>query len=143
MSSVLTAVALILSDDTRDPDLLMDALAASGYAAYYLQPMDAAVEETLRETHAALVLAHVDLERDMLARPNDVALLGFLLREPEYRQRHAIALLTRTPDEVETLLGPLLARLEIPVLTLPCADDVRAWLTHVHKESPSFADTLA
>ncbi|HET9111030.1 MAG TPA: hypothetical protein VFN78_09420 [Ktedonobacterales bacterium] len=140
MSSELTAVALILSDDARDPDLLMDALAASGYAAYHLEPMDAAVEETLRETHAALVLAHVDLKRDTLAQPSDVALLGFLLREPAYRERHAIMLLTRTPDVVETVLGPLLERLEIPVLTLPCAGDyVRDSLARAHELSLSFA----
>lgn len=140
MSSVLTAVALILSDDARDPALLQNALAASGYAAYHLAPMDAELEETLRETHAALVLAHVDLKRDTLAQPTDVALLGFLLREPAYRERHVIALLTRTPDVIETVLGSLLERLEIPVLALPCADDdVRDSLARAHELSLSFA----
>ena len=143
MPSVLTAVALILSDDARDPALLVDALAMSGYAAYELAPMDGAVEETLRETHAALVLAHVDLKRDTLAQPNDVTLLGFLLREPSYRERHSIALLTRTPDVVETVLGPLLERLEIPVLALPCSDDaVRISLTRAHERGGAFVGAL-
>ncbi|HET9110894.1 MAG TPA: hypothetical protein VFN78_08735 [Ktedonobacterales bacterium] len=140
MTSVLTAVALFLSDDARDPDLLMDALTASGYSTYHLASLDGAVEDTLRETHAALVLAHVDLKRDTLAQPHDVALLGFLLREPAYRERHAVALLTRTPDVIETVLGPLLARLEIPVLTLPCSFEyARASLTQAHERSRAFA----
>ncbi|HZC07244.1 MAG TPA: hypothetical protein VE338_16540 [Ktedonobacterales bacterium] len=138
MPQPLTAIALILSNDARDPELLRDALAVNGYAAYQLEPVDETIERTLRETRAALVLAHVDLKRDTLAQPNDVALLGFLLREPAYRERHAIVLMTRTPDVVETVLGPVLARLEVSVLTLPCSSGcVRDSLEQAHARTLS------
>lgn len=130
MSRMLTATALILSDDARDPDMLHSLLAASGYVAYSVASVDSSVEETLRETHAALVLAHVDLKRDTLAQPSDVAVLGLLLREPSYGEQHAVLLLTRTPDVVETVLGPVLERLGVPVLALPYMfDDARAAVT--------------
>lgn len=127
MSGMLKATALILSDDARDPNLLQALLAASGYAAYSVEPVDSTVEQTLLETHAELVVAHVDLKRDTLARPSDVAVLGLLLREPSYIEEHAVLVLTRTPDVVETVLGPVLERLGVPVLPLPYAlDDARA-----------------
>lgn len=139
MSGMLKATALILSDDARDPNLLQSLLAASGYVAYSVEPVDTTVERTLHETRAALVVAHVDLKRDTLAQPHDVAVLGLLLREPSYTEQHAVLVLTRTPDVVDTVLGPVLERLGVPVLALPYSlDDARAAVTmacaHLHME---------
>lgn len=118
MLSELTATALILSDDARDPDALQPMLAASGYAAI-VAGMDGTVDQLLRETRATLVLAHIDLKRDTLAQPSDVAILGLLQREPSFGQEHTVVVLSRTPDVVANVLGPVLARLSIPVLALP------------------------
>lgn len=120
MLQATTAMALILSDDARDPDTLRPILAASGYEIFSVEPLDGAVEQLLRDTPATLVLAHVDLKRDTLARPDDVAVIGLLLREPAYAERHTVVALTRTPEVVETVLGAVLERLGVPVIALPC-----------------------
>ena len=124
MSRIETRLALILSDDARDPFVLGPIIEASGCIAYGAVPMTADVEDALRTTPASLVLVHVDLKRDTLARPEDVAVLGLLLRDPSYGQRHAVVLVTRTPDVVRHVLGPILARLHVPVLELPCVPEV-------------------
>lgn len=124
MSWIMQRTALILSDDARDPSELEAILAASGYAVYAIAPVDGSVELTLRETQATLVLAHVDLKRDTLAQPADVAVLGLLLREPTYAAEHVVLVVTRTPDVVETVLGPVLERLGVPVLALPTTPEI-------------------
>lgn len=118
-----TTQALILSDDARDTDVLQPILAASGYTAASLAGVDATVERTLRETDATLVLAHIDLKRDTLAQPGDVAVLGMLLSEPAYRQNHTVVVLSRTPEMVSRALGAVLTQLHVPVLALPCASE--------------------
>ncbi len=123
MSRLLNATALILSDDARDPDMLGSLLAESGYVAYSVASMDDDVEVVLHETHAALVLAHVDLKRDTLGKFDDVALLGMLQREPTYGLDHVVLVMTRTPEVVDTVLGSVLEGLGIPVLALPFSDD--------------------
>ncbi len=129
MSQMMQESALILSNDARDPDALQSILAANGYTVYTMESVDGDVERTLLETSATLVLTHIDLKRDTLAHPDDVAVLGLLLREPSYGERHLVLLLTRTPDVVETVLGPVLERLGVPVLALPCTlDAARATL---------------
>lgn len=120
MQQATTAIALILSDDARDLDALRPILVASGYEVIRRAPLDDAVEKTLRETSATLVLAHVDLKRDTLARPDDVAVIGLLIREPEYAEQHTVVALTRTPEVVETVLGAVLERLDVRVIALPC-----------------------
>jgi hypothetical protein len=133
MSQMMQESALILSNDARDPDALQTILAANGYSVYTVESVDGDVERTLLETSASLVLTHIDLKRDTLAQPDDVAVLGLLLREPSYGEQHVVMILTRTPDVVETVLGPVLERLGIPVLALPCTlEEARATLTQAH-----------
>ncbi len=115
--------ALILSDDARDPDALRSILAANGYAVARMTPIDATVEETLRESTASLVLAHIDLKRDTLAQPDAVAVLGLLQREPTFADGHVVLVLTRTPEVIENVLGQLLDRLGVPVLAMPCTQE--------------------
>lgn len=123
MSQVSQESALILSNDARDPDALQSILTSNGYTVYTVESLDADVERTLLETSATLVLTHIDLKRDTLSQPDDVAVLGLLLREPSYVERHVVLVLTRTPDVVETVLGAMLDQLGVPVLALPCTLD--------------------
>ena len=133
MSQMMQESALILSNDARDPDALQSILAASGYTVSTVESVDGDVERVLLETSATLVLTHIDLKRDTLAQPDDVAVLGLLLREPSYGERHLVLILTRTPDVVETVLGPVLERLGVPILALPCTlDAARATLALAH-----------
>lgn len=133
MSQVSQESALILSNDARDPVALQSILTENGYTLYAVEALDADVERRLRDTPATLVLTHIDLKRDTLAQPDDVAVLGLLLREPSYAEQHQVLILTRTPEVVETVLGPVLKQLGVPVLALPCTEDVaRAALALAH-----------
>lgn len=134
MSEIMQESVLILSNDARDPDALHAILEANGYSVYTVESLDGDVERRLLETSATLVLTHIDLKRDTLAQPDDVAMLGLFLREPAYGERHEALILTRTPEVVETVLGPVLERLGIPVLALPCTpDEARATLAQAHE----------
>ena len=123
MSQVREESALILSNDARDPDALQSILTTNGYTVYTVEAVDADSERTLLETSATLVLSHIDLKRDTLSQPNDVVVLGLLLREPSFAERHTVLIVSRTPDVVETVLGPVLEQLGVPVLALPCTLD--------------------
>lgn len=134
MSEITQESALILSNDARDPEALQSILAAHGYTVYTVESVDGDIERTLLETSATLVLTHIDLKRDTLAQPDDVAVLGLLLREPSYGEQHMVLVLTRTPDVIDTVLGSVLERLGIPVLALPCTLDMaRATLALAHE----------
>lgn len=134
MSQIMGESVLILSNDARDPDALRSILIANGYAAYTVESLDGGAGQTLLETAASLALIHIDLRRDTLGQPEDVAPLGLFLRDPAYGERLETLIVTRTPAEVETALGALLERLGIPVLALPCTlDEAQAILAQARE----------
>jgi hypothetical protein len=143
MSQIMGESVLILSNDARDPDALRSILMSNGYVAYSVESLDGEAERALLETAASLALIHIDLRRDTLGQPAEVAPLGLLLRDSAYAERLETLIVTRTPAEVETTLGALLVRLGIPVLALPCSPDEAQAILALARERRRRRDALA
>ncbi len=114
-----TMAALIVDDDILASTRLRRSLEELGYAVREADETEAALALLAEEACSYITFFRVELPRNRMSGTDHADLIGALLRDASLGERHAFIVVTESPASVEAVLGRLLERLSVPIVTKP------------------------
>jgi CheY-like chemotaxis protein len=115
--------ALIVDRDRQTTSRLRRSLEELGYAVLEADETEVALEMLAEEASSFVTFFGVELPRNRMSGMDHADLIGALLRDTRLGERHAFIAVSEDPETVEVILGRLLERLSVPIISRPTGLD--------------------